>query len=180
VADDLWLPFELLALQSLQLPGEEVIAVPPPADPPARTPGHTASAEAVVPLGWTFLSHKVNEHLASPVLCRLIPGPGQAHPGLRLVPANLLDAIWMQFAQAVATGEKYSPCKECGRWFKVSPETARTSRLYCSNSCRTKVYRERQKRAQEMHREGKSVAEIAQELNTYTKTIKRWVSSRKE
>ncbi|MDW7711247.1 MAG: hypothetical protein SCH98_12320 [Deferrisomatales bacterium] len=62
--------------------------------------------------------------------------------GLRLVPADLLQALWVQFALAL-NGHGWVKCRnsECPRWF---PDVARQGRLpkaYCRNACKSRHFR---------------------------------------
>ena len=63
---------------------------------------------------------------------------------LQLMPTNLLEAMWLQFGQAVASDKSFRQCRECGTWFKNSPKTARSDKIFCSGACKAKAYRERQ------------------------------------
>jgi hypothetical protein len=104
---------------------------------------------------------------------------------LQIVPQNLLAAMWLQFAQAIAANKGYRDfraCKECGKWFELShkQEDRRTVRReFCSDPCKSRDYRRRKDRSQELKAEGKSVKEIAKELDTDVETIKKWVGKRK-
>src|SRR5262249_11220497 len=95
-------------------------------------------------------------------------------------PQSLVGALWLQFARSIVTGRRYRICNECGEWFEIPLRGARISREYCTNACRSKAYRKRQEHARQMHARGKSFKEIAQELDTDAKTVRRWVSTKKE
>ena len=62
------------------------------------------------------------------------------HDGVGLhfdfVPSDLLSAMWLQFALGVSADCEYRACSVCGTWFELSPETARTSRRFCSDPCK--------------------------------------------
>ncbi len=60
---------------------------------------------------------------------------------LFLVPNSLIGAIWLQFAKAVDGNRNYRACEQCGTWFEVSPQTARSHKKYCSSACRVKQFR---------------------------------------
>jgi hypothetical protein len=90
---------------------------------------------------------------------------------------NLLGFIWLQFGQAVCARKQPRRCSVCGRWFDVSHGGNRTDRETCSNTCRTRVYRQRQERAREMRVEGKHVRAIAKELGSDLETVKRWLAT---
>jgi hypothetical protein len=96
-------------------------------------------------------------------------------------PSNLLGAIWLQFALAVDGAKKYRACKGCGRWFELSPQTGRISKLFCSDSCRVRAHRERRERARHLFREGRKAPTIARELEIDEQTVKNWIRTfRKE
>ncbi len=66
-------------------------------------------------------------------------------PGLILyhLPTSLLDALWLQFAQAINGNKRYQRCRECNDAFELTPEITRADRVYCSDACRMKAYRRR-------------------------------------
>ncbi len=68
---------------------------------------------------------------------------------LRFVPDGLLSALWVQLAQAITLNKRYGQCAQCGAWFEISPRAARKNRVYCSNACKTRAFRERK---QQTHR----------------------------
>jgi hypothetical protein len=98
---------------------------------------------------------------------------------LKLIPPSLWHAMYFQFADAIHGNKRYKRCEGCGRWFELSPSVNRADRLTCSDSCRVKLYRQRMRRAQEMHAKGITVAVIASELGSDVKTIKTWIKKRK-
>src|SRR5262249_48236271 len=60
------------------------------------------------------------------VLCTLNAGLVAAHNGIQLnvVPTDLLDALWLQFAQAQSKG-RANRCKQCFRLFATGPDAER-------------------------------------------------------
>jgi hypothetical protein len=64
---------------------------------------------------------------------------------LEFVPAHLLAALWLQLAQAVADNKGFRQCL-CGTWFEIAGEF-RTSRIYCSDACKSQAYRDRKTKA---------------------------------
>jgi hypothetical protein len=92
-------------------------------------------------------------------------------------PQTLLQALWLQFGLAVAGHKTYRRCSVCQDWFEVSPGAARTNRRFCSVACKNRAYRDRQARARQLRTEGKSLGEIAEELETTVATVKRWLQS---
>lgn len=105
---------------------------------------------------------------------RLDPPP-QWHPPLHVSPVNLHGAMWLQLARAVSENAAFRRCDQCGRWFEVSPKITRKSRKYCSEPCRTQAYRARIATAKQMRADGKSLAQIAEELGSDKETVRRWV-----
>jgi hypothetical protein len=127
----------------------------------------------------SYLNRRVNEWVEGAATPRLMWYETTGQTELKLVPTTLLAALWLQFADAVAGNRQYRGCKECGLWFEVAPETARTSRLFCSGPCRAKAYRGRQQRARELHGKGWSFKDIAEELGSDIPTVKKWALSKK-
>jgi hypothetical protein len=96
------------------------------------------------------------------------------------LPASLHAAIWMQLAEAVLGNTTARRCRECGRWFDVAPGTSRSDKVVCSTACRSKGYRERQGRARQLHTTGQTFKQIAMELGSDVKTVRGWITGKKE
>jgi endogenous inhibitor of DNA gyrase (YacG/DUF329 family) len=64
-------------------------------------------------------------------------------PKLQFRPDTLYTALWLQLALAINDNKTFRYCAWCGTPFELSPTTARTNRLFCSNSCKQAEYRER-------------------------------------
>jgi hypothetical protein len=94
---------------------------------------------------------------------------------LTLAPAELLSAMWYQFADSIANEKKYRQCEACWRYMELSPDKNRADRIYCSDACRNKALRRRQKRAREMRDENRSLREISMETGSDIDTIKQWL-----
>ena len=90
-------------------------------------------------------------------------------------PDSPASVIWLQFALAVAEDKRFRPCEVCGRSFELSPDVNRTSRVYCTNACRVKAYRQRKDKAQRLRAKGKTLREIAAQLGSTTETVKEWL-----
>lgn len=62
---------------------------------------------------------------------------------LRIVPKNLLGALWLQLADAVTGNKEYRSCIECGRWFGLSNERrgGTKRKVFCSSACKVRDYR---------------------------------------
>jgi hypothetical protein len=67
----------------------------------------------------------------------LAPDPTTGAWELRLRPPSLLDAIWLQFAQAATSHKALRPCGHCGKWFEAGVGSGRRADAkYCSDRCR--------------------------------------------
>ncbi len=116
----------------------------------------------------------------------------RSHPEMRLNPVrdqgadftfhggDLATAIWVQFGFAIAEDKKYGFCEVCGKPFEISPQTARTNRVFCGVNCRLRAYRKRQKEAIQMHKQGKKLKQIADALKSDVPTVKGWIAAAKE
>ena len=99
---------------------------------------------------------------------------------LKLIPQSLWHAMYLQFAWAILGNKTYQRCDCCGKWFEIAPSVNRADRQTCSDSCRVKLYRQRQQRARELHGQGWSVKRISNELGSDTSKIEKWLSQNKE
>ncbi len=73
--------------------------------------------------------------------------------GLRLVPKNLLGALWLQLAREIDKRVEYRRCAACERRMEISPEARRTNSRTCSVRCRKKLERDRRDRAHTLRAE---------------------------
>ncbi|HUQ91450.1 MAG TPA: hypothetical protein VM120_07200 [Bryobacteraceae bacterium] len=129
--------------------------------------------------GWYALQQIVNRNMRNwSVTPRLVFGPGgdDTELKIRVIPNNLIGAIWVQFALAIEQKRNYRQCRQCGEWLEVARGTKEDQKSkFCSNACRFKAYRERQHQAQKMFSEGATVKEISAKLGSDLKTVKGWV-----
>jgi hypothetical protein len=59
---------------------------------------------------------------------------------LKIAPTNLLEALWLQFAQAASKGLA-NRCKQCGALFATGPDAKRRKGAeFCSLECKTKYH----------------------------------------
>lgn len=92
-------------------------------------------------------------------------------------PLDLLGAMWLQFADAVAAGKQVRQCPVCSDWFAVAPKHARADKLHCSLACRQKAYRERKQRAVELYGQNGSVEKTAAQLGWDAGAVREWVKN---
>jgi hypothetical protein len=103
---------------------------------------------------------------------------------LRVVPTNLLGAMWIQLAVAIAEDKRFRKCpaRDCTVvWFEVStgPLGVREDAEFCSARCRHTAYRDRKTSAKQMHRDGVSVKEIAKSLKTDVRRVRGWLGKKR-
>ena len=123
------------------------------------------------------LQHGLNQKLLHTVSVHLVPDVRHGGLTLRMRPFTLRGALWLQLAEAVSGNKEFRSCPTCGKWFELNPDTARTNRQFCSDACRTRAYRGRKEQAQKLAKEGKSIKEIAAEVDSDVKTVKGWIQS---
>ena len=109
-----------------------------------------------------------------------IAGPALQYRGYerlewRHLPSSLIGALWLQFADAIATNRNFNQCLYCKRWFEVSPDTARRDKHYCSQTCRTRAYRTRRAEARRLYALGATLDELAQKFGSDAATIQGWL-----
>ena len=94
---------------------------------------------------------------------------------LLVLPSNLVGAMWFQLAQGLAGDVEFRACRQCGTWFRVSPDTSRSDRVYCSDPCRFQASYQRRSRARRLRTEGATIQSIATEMDVSLEEIRRWV-----
>ena len=107
-----------------------------------------------------FVQRQINRSLGNGVLSRLHWSAERHRPELTMVPNHLIDAMYVQFAQAIAKDKvsQYRQCPVCLRSFEVARGAARSNRNSCSTTCRTYLYRRRMAKARELHGKGDGVS----------------------
>jgi hypothetical protein len=87
------------------------------------------------------LQREINKRLAEqPTIPRLAWTPDY-HQRLIFMPPNLLGAMWLQLAQAVAGEFELYPCDFCGKFFQRGPGGRRADATTCSDACRQRKKR---------------------------------------
>lgn len=67
--------------------------------------------------------------------------------GLFLYAPDLGTSLVLGFLLALLRGERHAQCEACGKWFDASPGSGRRDRRLCSDACRKRLHRRRQKGA---------------------------------
>jgi hypothetical protein len=125
-----------------------------------------------------YVQSTINRQLEGRASPRLLWDAKRERLGLYIVPDSLIGALWLQFARAVERDSQFRQCAECGIWFELAPGMARSDKVYCSTACRTKAYRKRQAEAARLHGEGRSLEDIARELESDPDTVRGWIERR--
>lgn len=99
--------------------------------------------ETVVDFATVMLMAILNAHLRSRVETTLLRDPRDGRPVLFTMPNSLIGELWLQLARTIDSDKRFRQCRECRRWFELSPDKARTDKEYCSQACRSRAYRAR-------------------------------------
>jgi hypothetical protein len=117
--------------------------------------------------------------MSPPPLLQLIGPSLEGKATLEASPVNLLNALWLQFADAVAADTQFRQCPSCGSWFAVAPERRRADAQYCKEACRIRAYKERKKEARRLHAAGRTPNQIAKKLGTTVEVVGGWITEEK-
>ena len=104
-----------------------------------------------------------------------ISGPPRPQAAIRIVPTTLIGAMWLQLAESIAGNKMHRSCVSCGWWFEIGPSTARKSKFYCSEACRSRAYRGRKEEALRLAAQGKEPKEIAGLVGANLASVKQWL-----
>jgi predicted nucleic acid-binding Zn ribbon protein len=129
-----------------------------------------------VALARALVTTEIMRNLSAGVAPVIEPHPSVAWGELRFVPATLIDAVWLQFAEAVCGDKNFRECLVCGKPFEISPDVARTNKLLCSDSCKMRAYRQRKAKSAELWDQGYSVQEVAGALGSDVKKVAKWLA----
>ena len=88
-----------------------------------------------------------NIEVRSPVFANLTASiiiDASGRPKLDILPNNLLDALWLQLAQTLASGTDIRTCQLCGQYFEVgSGSKKRLDARFCSDEHRVQFHSRR-------------------------------------
>lgn len=125
-----------------------------------------------------YIQRKINQQMKGHISQRLLWNHERDKLSLYSVPDSLIAALWLQFAQSISGNKIYRSCHQCGIWYEINPDIARTNKRYCSNACRSKGYRNRQATAKKLYDEGITIEEIALQLDIESATVRRWIGEK--
>lgn len=92
-----------------------------------------------------FLSERINWYLRNCTKVGLVFNNDFSQQQLRIIPDDLISAIWYQFANVVAAKSEISACIRCNEFY-IRHNKRGSEQQYCSNACKTKSYRIRKAR----------------------------------
>jgi hypothetical protein len=69
-----------------------------------------------------------------------------ASPRICIRPRTLLHALWAQLVLAIDGNLNLRACVQCRKWFTLEARRGRSDKVYCSDACRMRAYRERKGR----------------------------------
>jgi hypothetical protein len=165
--------------------------------PPEQEPSDYAADEPGRTLAWTlnnlvkrgdavgavraFVVAGINHQLLHPRQVNMaLYWSSDGPPYVANKPVDLLQAMYVQFAWAVAGNGQYRQCAACQKFFELSPGVNRANRSTCSDACRVRLSRERRERARQLHTEGRTVKQIAREIGSRPAKVQEWISQPKE
>jgi len=123
-------------------------------------------------MAWFEVQEAINRRLTTHVAHRMTYSPDCSRPRLlRLIPKNLLGALWLQFARAVDGGKEYRICSYCPLWIEPS-ENGRVTRRYCSTRCRRKAFDARKRKVRDLRARGVPVSRIAGRLGATEEKVR--------
>ena len=134
----------------------------------------TRPPDVIRPAMWamqTLINIRLKNYVSKP---KILWDSRFRHLTVRIIPENLISVIWLQIALAVEGDKDHRQCTQCHRWFEVGGDL-REDAKYCQQSCRSKAYRGRRKKARELAESGLKPNEIAKQLGTNIKTVKGWI-----
>lgn len=118
-----------------------------------------------------------NDRLSKGVTARLVWHDEWRQYTLRLVPNDLLGAMWLQFTEAIAKNRDYAKCESCGRWMEISTQQsgATARRRFCSDRCRLQSHRKQRRAVLALAEAGISIPEIARRTGKEARQVRTWV-----
>lgn len=68
-------------------------------------------------------------------------------PRIAVITPTLWNALLFQLVQAIDQEQAFRACTACGLWFPAGQGRGRSDKTTCSDACRARIYRQRQKAA---------------------------------
>jgi hypothetical protein len=132
---------------------------------------------------WWLVS-TVNDALDGVASPQLVIDPKTGGITEELAPRTLLAVLWAQLFRAIGRNKRYEQCKACREWFEVSNSERGSTvrRRYCSDVCRVRDHRARQRQAVELFNSGTTPKQIVERFaseghDVDIGTVKKWIKS---
>lgn len=127
--------------------------------PIAPVRGFPFDRDSIMTVAAILVQRLINRMFASRrgfAVPRIVYDLDRRQQALKIVPASLLGALWLQFADAVTGHKSYRSCIVCHTWFEISSKGrgATYRKVFCSNACKVRDYRG--KKQQSTARKGKT------------------------
>ncbi len=90
-------------------------------------------------------------------------------------PISLLAGLFLQAAEALDATSNFVRC-DCSKLIEVRAPDTRSSRRFCSETCRVNSFRLRKQNVRKLYKEGMSAKQLADQFSTDTDTIEFWIS----
>jgi len=129
-----------------------------------------------VGLARLLVTTEIARNLGQGVRPAIVPRPRTDWGDLRFAPRSLIEALWLQFAEAVCHDKDYRPCEVCGKPFEISPAVARTNRRLCSAGCKAKAYRLRKARVCRLWDRGITLTTIVRDSGSDEEQVQKWLA----
>lgn len=142
--------------------------------------GVTYPADSIDPkdpiaLAQALVTSEIMRNLSAGLAPIIMPHAGLAWGELCFVPGTLREAIWLQFAEAICGDKTYRECQVCGKPFELSPDVARTNKLFCGDSCKMQAYRQRKAKSADLWAQGCSLPQIGEILGSDLPQVTKWI-----
>jgi hypothetical protein len=105
------------------------------------------------------------ERWEKPIAPRIVWSEEDWRPQFVFGPSSLLGAMICQFAAALHGAWPFKECAYCHKFFRLAPGVNRANRLTCSHTCKQYLHNGRVERARQLHAQGRTIRQIAKELN---------------
>src|SRR5262249_19338736 len=100
-------------------------------------------------------------------------------PKLHVKPANLWEAILLQFFESILQQKGFRRCASCRRWLEETAVMRLDVYSTCSPTCRQRFYRQRKSEAVQLSEQGLKVEEIAKRMGTDEFVVTKWLAPKK-
>jgi hypothetical protein len=111
--------------------------------------GTCALGDLLAP-AWAYVLALVNAHCVKNFSLVMSSPASRQKPQWRVKPDSLLSYLWYQFSCAIHANTIYQACPACGCWLELTPGVNRKDRVFCSNVCRMRAYRQRKTRTKKL------------------------------